>query len=109
KLRDEQNTFRLVRRWHERIARLAARDWARHFVEQHWDHSFVYDYALGREALAYWFHLVPFVPAGVDEGVRYALAHELSRWQSLCGVPGFEVITDQHRPREVPPDSLPAR
>ena len=84
KLRDEQNTFRLVRRWQERIAQLAARDWSRHFVEQHWDQSFVFDYTLGREALAYWSGLLPFVPVGVDEGVRAALAVELARWQRLC-------------------------
>ena len=90
KLRDEQNTFRLVRRWHERIARLAARDWSRHFVEQHWDQSFVFDHALGREALGYWLGLLPYIPVGVDEGVRAALGIELARWQALCGATDAE-------------------
>lgn len=82
KLRDEQNTFRLMDRWRERIEVLAARDWSRHFIEQHWDQSFGYDDGLGREALYCWLGL-PGLPVGVRRGVRLAMAVEFARWERL--------------------------
>lgn len=82
-LRNEQNTFRLVQRWTERIVFLAARDWSRHFIEQHWDQSFVYDDILGREALLCWLGLLPAAPVRVRTGVRTALGLELARWRQL--------------------------
>lgn len=82
-LRNEQNTFRLVQRWTEQIVFLAARDWSRHFIEQHWDQSFLYDDILGREALLCWLGLLPAAPGRVRAGVRTALGLELARWQQL--------------------------
>lgn len=82
KLRDEQNTYRLMDRWRESIEVLAARDWSRHFIEHHWDQSFCYDDALGREALACWLGL-PGLPAGVRRGVRLAMAVEFARWERI--------------------------
>ena len=82
-LRNEQNTFRLVQRWAERIVFLAARDWSRHFIEQHWDQSFLYDDILGREALLCWLGLLPAAPGRVRTGVREALGLELARWRQL--------------------------
>lgn len=82
-LRNEHNTYRLVQRWQDRIVPLAARDWSRHFIAQHWDQSFVYDDLLGREALACWLGL-PVLP-GVRDGVRKALAVEFARWRTLLG------------------------
>ena len=82
-LRNEQNTFRLVQRWTERIVFLAARDWSRHFIEQHWDQSFVYDDILGREALLCWLGLLPAAPVRGRTGVRTALGLELARWRQL--------------------------
>lgn len=81
KLRDEQNTFRLLQRWQDRITCLAARDWSRHFITQHWDQSFLYDDVLGREALWCWLGLG--IPAGVRAGVRAALGVEFARWRRL--------------------------
>jgi O-antigen biosynthesis protein len=83
KLRDEQNTRRLFERWRDRIEILAARDWSRHFIEQHWDQSFTYDDVLGREALACWLGLAPGIPSGVRAGVRAAMAVEFARWERL--------------------------
>lgn len=83
-LRDEQNSQRLMQRWTERIVVLAARDWSRHFIEQHWDQSFLYDDILGRQALYCWLGLLPAVPAGVRTGVRAALAVEFARWRRLA-------------------------
>ena len=82
-LRNEQNTFRLVQRWQDRIVVLAARDWSRHFIEQHWDQSYIYDDILARQALGCWLGLLPWVPGGVQQGVRTALAVEFARWETL--------------------------
>ncbi len=82
-LRNEQNTRRLLQRWHETIAVLAARDWSREFIQRHWDQSFVYDDHLGRAALACWLGLTPRPPAAVREGVQAALATEFARWRTL--------------------------
>lgn len=81
KLRDEQNTRRLLERWREQVVALAARDWSRHFITQHWDQSFVYDDVLGREALYCWLGLP--AAAGIRRGVRAALAVEFERWDRL--------------------------
>jgi GT2 family glycosyltransferase len=82
-LRNEQNTRRLLQRWEELIVRLAARDWSRHFVEQHWDQSFVFDDVVAREALACWLGLTRGTAEGVHRGVREALAKEFARWRQL--------------------------
>lgn len=82
KLRDEQNTYRLVQRWQERIAALAARDWSRRQVIIHADQSGVFDYATVQAALA---HLLGLSapPAPVREGVAAAMAREQRRWREL--------------------------
>lgn len=90
--RNEHNTRRLLQRWQGAIETLAARDWSRHFITQHWDQSFVYDDVLAREALACWLGLTPGAPAGVRAGVRSALANEFARWDKLLdGQAGREV------------------
>jgi GT2 family glycosyltransferase len=86
-LRNEQNTRRLLQRWQEPIVGLAARDWCREFIRQHWDQSFVYDDHLGRAALACWLGLTPRPPAAVREGVQLAMDRELDRWKQLLDAP----------------------
>ncbi len=81
-LRNEQNTYRLVRRWSEKIARLAAKDWSRHQIITHADRSGVFDYAMVQAALAYVI-VLPTVPEPVREGVAKAMARELRRWREL--------------------------
>lgn len=83
KLRDEENTARLVARWRELITLLAARDWSRHFIERHWDQSFVYDDGLARAAFYYWLGLRRAPPPGVQAGVSEAIRAELARWARL--------------------------
>ena len=83
KLRDEENTARLVQRWRELITLLAARDWSRHFIERHWDQSFVYDDSLARAAFYYWLGLLRAPPPGVQAGVNVAIGAELARWARL--------------------------
>ncbi|HEY0863452.1 MAG TPA: glycosyltransferase family 2 protein [Lacunisphaera sp.] len=81
-LRNEQNTYRLVRRWHDKIATLAARDWSRHQVITHADQSGVFDYHLVQAALAYLI-VLPAPPPSVRAGVATALARECQRWREL--------------------------
>ena len=81
-LRNEQNTYRLVQRWPEQIARLAAKDWSRQQIITHADQSGVFDYATVQAALAYVI-VLPAVPGLVREGVAAAMARELRRWREL--------------------------
>ena len=98
-LRNEQNTFRLVLRWQDQIARQAARDWSRQQIIIHADQSGVFDYAMIFAALSYWLVLsVP--PSRVRQGVAAAMALEQQRWRELFeGAPALPapvpIRTDQ--------------
>lgn len=81
-LRNEQNTYRLVQRWTEPIAALAARDWSRQQVITHADQSGVFDYQMVQAALLHLLVLASPPPA-VRAGVAAAMAHELRRWREL--------------------------
>ncbi len=83
KLRDEQNTYRLVQRWRDKIAQLSARDWSRNFIATHWDRSFVYDDILGREALYCWLGLLPVPSPRLLAGVQGSVEIELERWAQI--------------------------
>lgn len=85
KLRDEQNSRRLARRWHATLARLAARDWCRHFITLHWDLSRGFDDSLGLAAFAYWLGLLPAPPDAVLAGTLASLERELAHWDALLG------------------------
>ena len=82
KLRDEQNTYRLVRRWAEPIAALAAKDWSRQQVIIHADQSGVFDYHQVQAALLHLL-VLPSPPPSVRAGVAAAMGHELRRWHEL--------------------------
>lgn len=81
-LRNEHNTYRLVRRWAEPIAALAAKDWSRQQVITHADQSGVFDYL---QVVAALFHLLGLAspPPSVRAGVAAAMARELCRWREL--------------------------
>ena len=82
KLRDEQNSARLARRWSAAIAPLAARAWSRACLVAHADQSHVFDYATVQAALLHWlFDLAP--PAAVRAGVAAAMERENARWRQL--------------------------
>lgn len=81
-LRNEQNAFRLINRWRERIATLAARDWSRQQVIIHADQSGHFDYHRVQAALVYLLFL-PKPPAAVRAGVAAAMAREHQRWREL--------------------------
>ena len=91
KLHDEQNTFRLVERWREKIALLAARDWSRQQIITHADQSGVFDYSTIQAALAYLL-VLPVPPWPVRAGVAAAMARERQRWGELLeGAPAAPV------------------
>lgn len=83
KLKDEQNTYRLVRRWKQKVVDLSAREWCRHFITTHWDQSYVYNDVLGREALFYLIRFFPQPPADVLQGTETAVNLELDRWRKM--------------------------
>lgn len=85
KLRDEQNSRRLLQRWRPEIARLAARDWCRHFIETHWDRSCVFDDMLGRAALYYAAGMIASPPPNVLDGVQASFGIEFARWDRILG------------------------
>lgn len=82
KLRDEQNTFRLVERWADQIALLAAPAWSRHQIHLHAQLSGVFDHPVIYAALA---HLLVrgAPPRLVREGVAAAMQLERRRWREL--------------------------
>ncbi len=81
-LRNEQNTYRLVQRWAEPIAALAAKDWSRQQVITHADQSGVFDYHQVQAALLHLL-LLSSPPPSVRAGVAAAMAQELRRWREL--------------------------
>ncbi len=84
KLRDEQNTARLVQRWRHAIARHAARDWCRHHLALHWEEPRDYpDQALARDCFLYRRRLLPRPTARILLGVHSAIEAELERWNKL--------------------------
>lgn len=83
KLRDEQNTFRLVHRWHDRIAALATRDWSRSQIADHADRSGVFDYPRLFAILRHWLLNPSAAPATVRQGIEASMAVEWQRWREL--------------------------
>ncbi len=84
KLRDEQNTARLVQRWRHAIARLSARDWCRHHLSVHEEEPRDYpDLALARDCFLYRCRLLPRPTARILLGVHLAIEAEIERWKTL--------------------------
>lgn len=87
KLRDEQNTARLVERWADTIAALAAPAWSRWQISTHAQHSHRFDYPLVCAALAHVL-LRGRPPRLVRTGVAAAMQQERQRWHALLnGIP----------------------
>jgi GT2 family glycosyltransferase len=84
KLRDEQNTERLVRRWHETIRQQIARPCARACLAASWEEPRNYaDPQLARECLLYVCDLLPRPTRRIAAAVTGALALEMARWDEL--------------------------
>jgi GT2 family glycosyltransferase len=86
KLRDEANTRQLVLRWHDTLARHAARIWCRDYLETYRrDPRDFPDFALARQAFFYALYLRPTPPPGALAGMAKNLGAELARWQKILG------------------------
>jgi len=84
KLRDEQNTARLVQRWRHAIARLSARAWCRHHLSLHEEEPRDFpDRALARDCFLFRARLLPRPTARILLGVHLAIEAELERWKTL--------------------------
>lgn len=86
KLRDEQNTLRLVEKWRPELARLAARRWCWEFLRREWTspHPSL-RHADARAALVYALHLRRTPPLVALIGMNAALDSEFARWDQLLG------------------------
>jgi GT2 family glycosyltransferase len=84
KMRDEQNTARLVQRWRHAIARHAARDWCRYHLSLHWEEPRDYpDPALARDCFLYLCRLLVLPTARILLGVHLAIEAEVDRWKKI--------------------------
>jgi GT2 family glycosyltransferase len=84
KLRDEQNSQRLMLRWQEPIAEKMARVWCWHHLATFWpDPRDFPDQTLAREAFYYVLHLRSRPPAAAKTGAQEAIKIELDRWDEL--------------------------
>jgi GT2 family glycosyltransferase len=84
KLRDEQNTRRLVLRWHDTIASRITRLWCWHHLAAHWAEPRDYpDPRLARMALYYALHLRSAPPFAAVAGARRIVTQELARWRKM--------------------------
>ncbi|HWA26121.1 MAG TPA: glycosyltransferase family 2 protein [Lacunisphaera sp.] len=85
KLRDEQNTARLVQRWRHVIARHAALDWCRHYLSLEWEEPRDYsDPLLARDCFLHRCRLLPRPTPRILLGVHTAIEAELARWRELA-------------------------
>ncbi|HKB88877.1 MAG TPA: glycosyltransferase family 2 protein [Opitutaceae bacterium] len=87
KHRDEQNTRRLVSIWRGTIARLAARNWCRHYLDLHRLNPSRGDPVLLRKCRRHLRNISPNPPGVSVQAIEAALAVEEERWQQLLGAP----------------------
>lgn len=86
KLRDEQNTRRLVLRWQQVIVQKIARRWCWRHLEIYWpDPRDFPDPAFARHAFYHVLHLQRSAPAGALICAQQAIDVELKRWDELSG------------------------
>jgi GT2 family glycosyltransferase len=84
KRRDEANTRRLVERWRQQIAPLAACDWCRHYLETEWGGAHdPQDWRFALQALFYRLGWTARPPVEVLHRVNQAIEVELARWRNL--------------------------
>lgn len=84
KLRDEQNTRRLFRRWREHIAARISRHCARDCLAASWEEPRDYpDPALVRQASLHWLGLLPRATPRLRKAALARLDYEERRWAHL--------------------------
>ncbi len=88
KARDEENSYRLVRRWrHEFVAAAneATRDWCREYLATILPQPPASDYVLARRACFHAAGLCPTPPPEAIASLEAGLARELLRWEAMFG------------------------
>lgn len=84
KLRDEQNSYRLARKWRDELERRARRRWCWDYLEKHWTNPHpASDHAAARAALFHALHLRTAAPDIAVRGMHEAMDHEFARWKRL--------------------------
>jgi GT2 family glycosyltransferase len=91
KLRDEQNTRRLVEKWRPQLVQLGTRPWSWHFLATQWSGARDPDtWITAAGLLAYALHLRRRIPIQALVGMNEALDAEQSRWADL--LPGSRTL-----------------
>lgn len=88
KLRDEENSYRLARRWRREFiaaAREATRDWCREYLAGVMPEPRSANYLLARHALLHAAGLVAQPPPEAVASLEAALDREFARWEELFG------------------------
>lgn len=89
KLRDEENTRRLLKRWRSfleyEVARQISREWSRDYIPTVWDKSCVIDYAMAGHALGNWLGVYSIPSAPALAIAHRLLALEFDRWDQILG------------------------
>jgi O-antigen biosynthesis protein len=84
KLRDEENNYRLARRWRDEFARLAGRRWCWRYLEAHWTSPRdTAEYATARRLLTYALHLRRTHPPDAAAAMLASVDLELARWREM--------------------------
>jgi hypothetical protein len=88
KLRDEENSYRLARRWQREFidaADEATRDWCREYLVGVMPEPRSNDYVLARRAILHAAGLSSTPPPEAIASLEAALAREFARWEELFG------------------------
>ncbi|MEY4940960.1 MAG: hypothetical protein RIQ93_2695 [Verrucomicrobiota bacterium] len=85
KLRDEQNSFRLARRWRKEFIRDATQAWCRAYLQGAWVDPQSREHRLARHALRHAAGLTVIPPPEAITGLEAAQAREFARWDTLFG------------------------
>jgi GT2 family glycosyltransferase len=83
KRNDEQNSYRLVSRWHREFSAGALRPWCRDYLSRTFVEPRDREYRVVLSAAAYLLHLRPTPPPAATASVALGLAREFSRWETM--------------------------
>lgn len=85
KLRDEQNSFRLFRRWRREFIDDATQAWCRAYLQGAWVDPQSQEHRLARHALRHAAGLTAVPPPEAIAGLEAAHAREFARWEAMFG------------------------
>jgi O-antigen biosynthesis protein len=86
KLRDEQNSHRLARRWHHAFLREATRAWCWNYLGELFPQPLSSDYRLVRWSLLHAAGVLVKPPPEAVAGLEAALGREFDRWEKMFNV-----------------------